>query len=383
MENKKYLTEQIITYLGNKRSLISYIEKEIVIIHRKMKQKQTVNVDLFSGSGIVARVLKKYSSHLITNDLERYSEILNKCYLLNASELDWDKYDEYKEKIDKVIENEEFITGVITEGYAPKNDDSIKFGERTFYTNRNAKIIDTVRSKIEDFEEPYKTMFLAQLLTEASVKNNTAGVFKGFYKDSKTGIGKFGGNGEYALKRIKGIIKIQKPILSNYETKVDVYRKDSNELAKELKNLDIVYIDPPYNQHPYGSNYFMLNLIVNNKKPEEVSKVSGIPKNWNKSVYNVKNQARDEFDKLISDLDAKYIIVSYNSEGFITHDEMKALLEKYGDLEIKEIVYNTYRGSRNLSERNLYVNEYLFILKKGEMINVDPTWFLNEEIRTT
>ncbi len=373
MENKKYLKEQIITYLGNKRSLISYIEKEIVIIQRKMKQKQTVNVDLFSGSGIVARVLKKYSSHLITNDLERYSEILNKCYLLNASELDWDKYDEYKEKIDKVIENEEFITGVITEGYAPKNDDSIKFGERTFYTNRNAKIIDTVRSKIEDFEEPYKTMFLAQLLTEASVKNNTAGVFKGFYKDSKTGIGKFGGNGEYALKRIKGIIKIQKPILSNYETKVDVYRKDSNELAKELKNLDIVYIDPPYNQHPYGSNYFMLNLIVNNKKPEEVSKVSGIPKNWNKSVYNVKNQARDEFDKLISDLDAKYIIVSYNSEGFITHDEMKTLLEKYGDLEIKEIVYNTYRGSRNLSERNLYVNEYLFILKKGEMINVDPT----------
>jgi adenine-specific DNA-methyltransferase len=366
MENKKYLKEQIITYLGNKRSLLPYIEKEIISIQKKLNKKKSVNVDLFSGSGIVARVLKKYSSNIIVNDLEKYSETINKCYLSNNSEIKWDIYEKYKEKLDIIIANEEFISGIITENYAPKDDKNIEIGERVFYTNRNAKIIDTVRNEIEKFEEPYKTMFLAQLLTEASVKNNTAGVFKGFYKDSHTGIGKFGGNGEYALKRIKGEIKIEKPVLSNYETKVDIYREDSNVLVKKLKELDIVYIDPPYNQHPYGSNYFMLNLIVNNKKPEEVSKVSGIPKDWNKSVYNVKNRARDEFDRLIADLDAKYIIVSYNSEGFITHDEMRSLLEKYGVLEIKEIVYNTYRGSRNLSERNLYVNEYLFILSKKE-----------------
>ena len=26
--------------------------------------------------------------------------------------------------------------------------------------------------------------------------------------------------------------------------------------------FDLAYFDPPYNQHPYGSNYFMLNTIA-------------------------------------------------------------------------------------------------------------------------
>jgi len=366
MEQKNYLTNQIITYLGNKRSLLPYIEKEIKIIQQKLKKEKTINVDLFSGSGIVARLMKKYSSKLIVNDLEKYSEVLNKCYLLNKDEFDWRKYDLYYEKLMAHIKNNGLSEGIIAKNYAPKDDNNIKLGERTFYTTRNARYIDTVRNYIDAFQEPYKTMFLAQLLTEASIKTNTAGVFKGFYKDSSTGIGKFGGNGEYALKRIKGKIKIEKPILSNYTCDVEIYREDSNNLVKKINNLDIVYIDPPYNQHPYGSNYFMLNIIVDNEEPKEMSVVSGIPKDWNKSVYNIKSKAKDEFENLINDIDSKFIMVSYNSEGFITYDEMLNILSKYGELSVKEIVYNTYRGSRNLSERNLYVNEYLFILEKNK-----------------
>lgn len=363
-ENKNYLKEQIITYLGNKRSLLPYIEKEILQIQKNLKKDKTVNVDLFSGSGIVARLLKRYSSHLIANDLELYSQIVNKCYLMNDKDIDWDKYQQYFDIIESKIKNKDFIDdGIIYKNYAPNDDNNIRHGERVFYTVLNAKIIDTVRHTIESFVEPYKTLFLAQLITEASIKNNTAGVFKGFYKDSKTGIGKYGGNGEYALQRIKGKIEIKKPVLSNFECETTIYREDANELVKKII-ADIVYIDPPYNQHPYGSNYFMLNLIATNEEPKEMSRVSGIPKNWNKSVYNVKSKARDEFDNLISNIKSKYIIVSYNSEGFITYDEMIEMLSLHGKLEIKEIVYNTYRGSRNLAERNLYVKEFLFVLEK-------------------
>lgn len=362
-ENKKYLTDQIITYLGNKRSLIKYIEREVKNIQKKLGTTKTRNLDLFSGSGIVARMLKKYSSELIVNDLEEYSKIINSAYLSNYSDIDWSEYDKYYNQVIKRIESGNLIKGIISKNYAPQNDRSIKHGERVFYTTRNANIIDTVREEIDSFPEPYKTLFLAQLLSEASVKNNTAGVFKGFYKDSSTGIGKYGGNGEYALRRIKGEIKILKPILSNFECEYKVYKEDSNELVSRLKELDIVYIDPPYNQHPYGSNYFMLNLIVSNEQPKQVSKVSGIPRDWNKSAYNVKSRAKDEFDDLISKIDSKYIIISYNSEGFITYDEMMDLLNKYGKVTVKDIVYNTYRGSRNLSERSLYVKEYIFILE--------------------
>ena len=79
-ENKKYLKEQIITYLGNKRSLLPYIEKEIKIIQKELNIDKTVNVDLFAGSGVVSRLFKKYSKKLIVNDFEEYSRIINKCY---------------------------------------------------------------------------------------------------------------------------------------------------------------------------------------------------------------------------------------------------------------------------------------------------------------
>ncbi len=363
-ENQAYLKEQIITYLGNKRSLLSYIEKEVQIIQKKLKKTKTVNLDLFSGSGIVARLLKQYSEVLYVNDLERYSEIINSCYLSNKTEIDFILLDNAIIEINKIINQKQYKEGFISELYAPKDDNNIKDGDRVFYTRENALIIDSVRQYLDNVEEPVKTMLLGVLLSEASIKTNTAGIFKGFYKDSSTGRGKFGGNGEYALNRIKAKITIKTPVLSNFECKYKIFRENSNELVKSLKNLDIVYIDPPYNQHPYGSNYFMLNLISDYVKPNEISKISGIPKGWNKSSYNYKNKAYDEFSDLISNIDSSYIMVSYNSEGFITYENMLSLLTRFGTVEVKEIVYNTFRGSRNLSERNLYVNEYLFILRK-------------------
>ena len=254
----------------------------------------------------------------------------------------------------------------MTENYAPKDDDNIKEGERVFYTHENAMIIDTIRTAIDKYvKDDYKKFFIAPLLYEASVHVNTSGVFKGFYKSKKENIGKFGGDGENALERIKGKITLKKPIFSNYDSNVVIHNENANELVKHLKNIDITYMDPPYNQHPYGSNYFMLNSIIDNKIGEEISKVSGIPKNWNKSQYNKKQLALQSFEELISTIDSKYIIISYNNEGFISLEEMETMLSKYGELKTQGIQYNTFRGSRNLKERDIHVTEYIFTLKKG------------------
>ena len=142
------------------------------------------------------------------------------------------------------------------------------------------------------------------------------------------------------------------------------YQKDAVELSKELKNLDIAYLDPPYNQHPYGSNYFMLNLIIKNKLDVEISKVSGITQDWNHSVFNKPSSALKSMEEIIASLSSKFVIISYNSEGFITFDEMSEMLKKYGKLKTVEITYNTFRGSRNLQNRDIHVSEYLFILEK-------------------
>lgn len=161
-----------------------------------------------------------------------------------------------------------------------------------------------------------------------------------------------------------GNIELPKPFFSNYDSEVLLYKKDANNLVKNLKNVDITYIDPPYNQHPYGSNYFMLNTIIDNKVDSDISKVAGIPKEWNKSLYNKKNKSLLVFEDLIENIDSKFLIISYNNEGFIPLEELSAMLQKYGEVKIKDITYPTFRASRNLQNRSKYVTEYLITLKK-------------------
>jgi adenine-specific DNA-methyltransferase len=108
----------------------------------------------------------------------------------------------------------------------------------------------------------------------------------------------------------------------------------------------------------------MLNTILDNKINGEISEVSGITNDWNKSLYNKKNGALNTFTQLVSDIDSKYLIISYNNEGFISYEEMMETLSKYGNVKYKEIQYNTFRGCKNLKNREKYTTEYLFILKK-------------------
>lgn len=364
-ENKDFLTTQLITYIGNKRKIIGEIEKEIELISEKSGKEKLVCTDLFSGSGIVARMLKRHSSKLIVNDLENYSSVINSCYLINKKDFPKDEYEYLRKKIEDSCRLEK-LPGIISMNYAPQNDDNIKKGERVFYTHQNAVLIDTYRTLIDKFvpDENLRKFFLAPLITEASVHVNTSGVFKGFYKDKNTGIGCFGAAGKNALTRIFGKIELKEPVFSNFESDLEIYQKDTVLLSKELKDLDIAYLDPPYNQHPYGSNYFMLNLILKNKLDVEISKISGITQGWNRSVFNKPYSALKSMEEIVSSLDSKFIVISYNSEGFISFDEMSEMLKKYGKLKTVEIAYNTFRGSRNLRNRDIHVSEYLFILEK-------------------
>jgi len=361
-DNPDYLSRQLITYLGNKRALLSHIDGQICAVRDRLGGKKLRCADLFSGSGVVARLLKRHAQVLYVNDLEGYSALLNRCYLTNRADFPEEAFEKAFLQAQKALETP--VSGMISQNYAPADDNHIQPGERVFYTTENARIIDTLRAFADTLEDDLKPYFLAPLLAEASVHNNTGGVFKGFYKDSKTGLGKFGGNGENALQRILGKIQLQRPVLSDFDCESHIFQQDAGVLAKTLPALDLVYLDPPYNQHPYGSNYFMLNVIAENRLDGPLSRVSGIPEGWNRSDYNKQAQALDSFTRLIADLNARFVLVSYNSEGFITLEQMERMLGQFGRVTRQDITYNTYRASRNLSGRKMHVKEYLFLLEK-------------------
>jgi adenine-specific DNA-methyltransferase len=363
-ESEAFLSQQIITYIGNKRALLDFIGEGVKKVQRRLGREKLDMFDVFSGSGIVARYFKRYARLVIANDLENYSDLINRCYLSNRDELDLPALDAYYRELCARLGGDRLEKGIIAERYAPEDDACIRAGERVFYTARNARYIDTARRLIGELPEDARKYFLGPLLSEASIHANTSGVFKGFYKNRETGIGQFGGKNRDALLRITGNIILPFPVFSNFNTAFIVSRGDANTVIHGLPEVDLAYLDPPYNQHPYGSNYFMLNLILDYRPPKSDSEISGIPKNWNRSRYNNRDRARAAFAELINGIKAKYVLISYNSEGFLGPEDMTAILEKAGKFEVMDIKYNAFRGSRNLGRRDIYVTEYLYLLEK-------------------
>ncbi len=363
-ESPEYLSRQLITYIGNKRSLLGQISQAVERIKRRCGVDTLRCFDVFSGSGVVSRLLKSHASYLASNDLEEYAAIMGRCFLANRSQVDEEVLAGYADDFNERVLSENLPQGFIEEMYSPNDEEFITKDDRVFYTKANARRIDNYRRLIDTVPEEHRDFLLAPLLSEASIHANTAGVFKGFYKNRHTKVGQFGGSGSDALLRILGDITLSPPVLSEFECDCEVFQEDANRAARQVSNLDLAYLDPPYNQHPYGSNYFMLNLIARYQRPEQVSRVSGIPTDWNRSGYNVRSESLKLMTDLVEHLDARFLLISFNDEGFIPPDEMRSMLARLGSVETIEMQYNAFRGSRSFKNRSIHVTEHLFLVER-------------------
>jgi len=364
IQESEYVFQPMITYIGNKRKLVPWIMEIVEKLYKDQGRPLRI-LDGCAGSGVVSRAFRPFCEELHSNDMEYYSYILLRCFLETPNN---EQKNRITYHINKMDEKSEYPTesGFITRLYAPSRTDSPQLNERCFYTHENAMIIDTLLKYIfTEVEEDIKHYLLGPLLIKASIHVNTAGVFRGFYK--KDGIGHFGGVGENALERIIVPIKVSLPVWSKYSCKAICYQSDIGVLMNTFEDgyFDLIYLDPPYNEHPYGSNYFMLNVIARNEEPVEYSKVSGIPKVWNKSVFNGRGTA---YQAMLDVLrlcirKSRYVLISYNNEGLIKEEEWVILLGELGcAVHRYEKEYDTYHGSRNLAGRSKKVEEQMYLL---------------------
>lgn len=370
-----FVLQTMLTCLGNKRSLVSNIRDIADDVRRRLglglgKDKPLLRIlDGFSGSAVVSRKLSYIASSLHTNDMEEYAYLMAKCSVETPSSEHRVQIEIHIDRMNALAVSGPYVRGFVSELYAPKDTANIEMGERCFYTQENAQIIDTLRAYIAD-EVPteLQAYCLVPLLNKASIQANTSGVFKGFH--SENGVGKWGGAAGGSLPRITGPIRLDMPVWNTASAFVGrATRQNINTLLAGDEfadgSLDLVYLDPPYNQHPYGSNYFMLNLIATNTAPapEVLSRVSGIPNTWTRSDYNYKKSATTAMSELIESCLRKsaYVLVSYNDEGIIDDATWATILAPY-NMELFEIKYNTYRGSRNLAGRSDKVMERMYLI---------------------
>jgi len=359
-----YLSRQLITCIGNKRALLGPLGRAVEKVKRRLRKSRLRLFDVFAGSGVVSRLFKAHAEYLASNDFEDYAAAVGRCFLRNRGGVDLRALREAADDLNARVDAGRLAPGFIEELYAPRDEDCITADDRVFYTRENARRLDDYRRLLDELPADLRVMLLGPLLSKASIHANTAGVFKGFYKDRRTRVGRFGGSNGDALSRIRGRIVLGPPVLSRHECEVEVTQEDANAAARQVRRLDLAYVDPPYNQHPYGSNYFMLNLLVHYRRPDRVSRVSGIPEGWRRSGYNVRAHAMPLLRDLLHSLDAHFLLVSFNNEGFIRPEEMRDLLGSLGRVEVMETRYNAFRGSRNLAGRDLHVVEQLFLVER-------------------
>jgi len=368
--NDAYLKEQLITYIGNKRRLLPLIQEALW----NPSRENSIFLDLFSGSGVVSRLARLMGYNVIANDWEEYSRVLGESHLkLNRSDIVrlFGSSRTLKNLLNDLntLPQPDESDCYMSRYYAPSDSDIHKADyrkERLFYTRENALRIDAIRNYIEkNFPEgsgtdtmAIRSLLIGLLLCESSKHTNTSGVFKAYHKG-------FGGHGQDALSRITGRIELSYPVLpSEYCKGAQIFCRDANELVmdKTLPSADTAYLDPPYNQHQYGSNYHILNTIARWDKipaPLELNEKgvlkekAAIRRDWvrTKSPYCYKRTADLAFSELMEHLDARRILISYSNEGLIPFEKMMEICEKRGNISIISNEYTKFRGGRQSNSR--------------------------------
>ncbi|MCL2596594.1 MAG: DNA adenine methylase [Paludibacter sp.] len=331
-------------YIGSKYKLLNFIKNTIYnVVGKNLSDK--VFCDIFAGTGVVGKSFKCEVKKVIANDCEYYSYVLNKNFIENNFEIK-DK-EQYISELNTLplIEN-----GFIYQNYCIGTN-----GQRQYFSDRNGKKIDTIRTEIENWKNENKIsenlyfFLLASLLECADKVANTASVYGAYLKKLK--------------KTAQNELILQPANFDVNNNKHEVYLSDSNELIQKISG-DILYLDPPYNARQYGANYHILNTIA--KYDAFIPKgKTGLP-NYEKSKYCNKNKVQSQLDSLIKDANFKYIFLSYNNEGLMSVSEIRAILEKYGKYDLQTINYQRFKADKteNRNHKANFTNEYLHILEK-------------------
>lgn len=343
-QNNKHLSE---LNIGNRRYLGSK-QKALDFIWDTVKNNTTgVNTvaDIFAGTGVVADLFMKNNKNIIVNDL-LYSNFISYQTWFGSEDVDLDKI----ETTLVYLNNLKGIKGYVTEN----------FGDKYFNMN-NAMKIDAIREKIENnnfnLNIREKSVVLTSLMYAMDKVANTVGHFDAYRK-------KMDSDADLELK----IPSISRSINSK------IYNTDANILVKEIE-ADLVYIDTPYNSRGYENLYHVLENIIEWKKP----KVEGVArKAINRSIRGsdyTKSKAPIAFDDLITNINSKYILVSYNNTGNngnsrsnakINHFEIISTLLKRGPVKIFDTDFAAFTAGKTDFKNH---KELLYLCEVNNQVN--------------
>lgn len=333
-------------YLGSKDSLAYRIVD--LLREKGLLQNKYTFCDGFCGMGAVADAVKNTYNKIIINDSLKCASVFTHARLIaNGCTFEKLGFDPFC----FLNECNEFREGFIYQNY------SSGASERMYFSKENAGRIDFFREIIEKWYESDKitnnefAYLLACLLESVSGISNTAGVYGAFLK-------------HWDKRALKPIIFNRIDSSPGIAKNIEVLNSRIEDIISDI-DCDILYLDPPYTQNQYGTQYHLLETLILNDNPI-LSKITGsrpttsMRSQWSKNYY-----AHVLFDKIIAGTKAKYVILSYNNDGFMSKDFIETTMKRYGieNSYICEIIdYKKYNNFKCQGADGHF--EYLFFIEK-------------------
>ncbi len=304
----------MIKYIGSKRTLVPLIQQ----VARRLPVRTAC--DIFAGTTRVGQGLRRAGLEVLSNDMATYSEALGYAYIAADESTD-------RAKVARVLRELAALPGEL--GYFTQ---AFCVDARYFQPHNGARI-DAIRDAIEtyDLDPVERGLVLTSLMEAADRVDSTTGLQMAYLKT-------------WAARAYNDLeLRMPEPVAGPAGS---VSREDANRLASSL-DVDLVYIDPPYNQHSYFSNYHVWETLIRWDAPETYGIANKrVDCREVKSDYNSKRRARKAFDDLLQKLDVPWMFVSFNNEGYHDPRHVYEMLSEHGYVNFVEVDFKRYVGAQ-------------------------------------
>ncbi|MBK8262417.1 MAG: DNA adenine methylase [Nannocystis sp.] len=308
----------MIKYLGSKRTLVPLLTAVIGAVPRVRSV-----FDLFSGTSRVGHALKARGLRVVANDHNAYAHALASCYVAADRE-------RYEREARLLLAEFSRLPG--RPGYFCET-----FCERArYFQPRNGARVDAIREAIahKSLEPLLEAVLLVALMEAADRVDSTCGVQMAYLKN-------------WAPRAHRDLeLRLPDLLPASPHGPCEALRGDACAQIRG-RSADVIYLDPPYNQHSYLGNYHVWESLITWDKPEVYGVAcKRVDCKERQSPFNSRRRAKEALFGIIRDADARVLVVSFNNEGFLERGELESMLAERGPVAVIATDYKRYVGAQ-------------------------------------
>jgi adenine-specific DNA-methyltransferase len=339
-------------YIGNKTRLLPFILRTL-----KASGVDIGSVhDAFAGTASVSRALKAKGWQVHSSDLLVSSYVFQRAYVVA------DCADAALEDCATELASLSPKEGFISRHFSPAGGEAS--AGRMYFTPANAGKIDAARETLEEWrragmltEDSY-FLLLAAIIEGADRVANTAGVYASYMKTWQP-------NARRAFR-----IEIERPVRGARPARA--FLMDASEAARSIGDVDLVYIDPPYNSRQYVAYYHIPEILARGwttGEPAIRGKVGLLAGPEGRSQWSHGRRVKKLFRGLLEASRAVHALVSFNSEGHLEPEALLSLLKEASvDGEVAHFSqrYRRYRADSDREGRHYHkdiAQEHLYMVR--------------------